>query len=221
MNTKPFTWSYSALSTFETCPRKYYHTKIKKDYPDLMGEAALAGVRVHKYMEDAVDGRNALPKEHANLQPIVDKVRAAPGTKLLEYKCGLTESLKPTTFFAKDVWLRCVIDYAAVTPDRARVLDWKTGKQKDDFDQLGLFAGAVLAKYPTVDVVDAGYVWLKDRAITRKTFHRKDIQEEVWQPMLTRVTRMRQSMDANEFNPRPSGLCRKYCPVRSCEFCGE
>lgn len=221
MNKKPFTWSYSSLTAFETCPRKYFHTKVKKDVEDKMGVEALHGVQVHKTMEDAVAGRKAVPTEHKHLQPLVDKIRSVPGKKLLEYKVGLTKSLKPTEFFAKDVWLRCVIDFGNLTPERLALMDYKTGKPKEDFDQLGLFAGAGFAMYPHIEVVDTAYLWLKNGTMTRKRFHREDVRDEVWQPMLGRVTRMEELINEGSFDPRPSGLCRKHCPVKQCEFCGE
>ena len=30
-----YTWSYSALSTFQQCPRKYYRIKVAKDIKEL------------------------------------------------------------------------------------------------------------------------------------------------------------------------------------------
>ena len=144
-----------------------------------------------------------------------------PGRKLLEYKIGLTKSLKPTGFFDKDVWLRCVVDYGNVLPTKVALLDWKTGKPKEDFDQLGLFAGAGFALYPHVETINTAYVWLKNGTMTTKSFHRDEIRDEVWTPMLHRVSRMEELIGEGKFDPRPSGLCRKHCPVKQCEFCGE
>lgn len=217
---KPFTWSYSALTAFETCPKRYYHTKVSKDTADPMGEAARAGLAMHKAMEDAANGVAALPGNYSHLKPIVDRVRAAPGERLVESRFGITDALQPTTFFAKDVWMRGVIDFGVVNGTKATILDWKTGKRKDDHDQLGLFAGTIFAHYPKVEIVKTGYVWLQSRETTQREFTRETIHEDVWHPMLVRVERMSKAIEAERFPARPSGLCRNYCPVRHCDHCG-
>ena len=61
----PIKWSYSSLSTFKQCPRKYYHTKVAKDVVEPMSQAMLYGNRVHKAAEEYV--RDGKPIEEAFL----------------------------------------------------------------------------------------------------------------------------------------------------------
>ena len=44
-------WSYSSLSTFKQCPKKYYHIKVAKDVEDKGNEATIYGNELHKAAE--------------------------------------------------------------------------------------------------------------------------------------------------------------------------
>jgi hypothetical protein len=225
MNPKPpavVPWSYSSLTAYETCPKRYYLTRIAKKVSEPQTEATIHGNDVHKSLEMAIKGERPLPPKHEQYQPIVEKVTQRPGQKLVEFKFGLTAGLKPTTFFAKDVWVRGVIDFGLLTPKSATALDWKTGKPKSDADQLKLFAGVMLQTYPYLDKVKTGYVWLAYNKMDTQTFSREEAPD-IWQDFSIRVHRMERSLKEDDFPPRPSGLCRAWCPVgRSlCEFCGK
>ena len=215
-------WSYSSLTAYETCPRRYKLTRLTKQVVEPQTEATLHGNEVHKSIELAVKGEKPLPEKHAQYQPIVDKVTSRPGKKLVEFKFGLTQGLRPTSFFAKDVWARGVIDFGLLNPKTAIALDWKTGKPKPDADQLKLFAGVMLATYPYLKEVKTGYVWLAHNKIDADTFT-QDHTPAIWQDFGARVHRMETSFKNDDFPPRPSGLCRAWCPVgrKLCEFCGK
>ena len=215
-------WSYSSLTSFETCPRRHYLTRITKQVVEPQTDALTFGNKVHKELELATKGEKPLSAGFQNYKPLVDKLRAAPGRKLIEYKFGLTRSFKPTGFFDKDVWVRGAIDYAAVTEQKATVLDHKTGKPKVDMDQLRLFAGAALKLFPQVEQVKTGYIWLGYNKVDSESFKRGD-EAEIWEDFSSRVIRMERALDKNDWPPKPSGLCRQWCHVGSklCEFCGK
>lgn len=118
-------WSYSYLQAFETCPKRFYHTKIAKDVIEPQTEALTHGNEVHKALELAVAENRPLPEKYKTYIPIVEAVKASPGIKKAEMKFGLTKSFAPTTFFAKDVWVRGVLDFTAINGKSATVLDWK------------------------------------------------------------------------------------------------
>lgn len=217
-------WSYSSLSAFEQCPRRFYLTRVTKQVTEPQTEATLWGNRVHKQLEDAVGKGAPLAPGFESFQPIVNKLRAFPGQKQTEVKFGLTKSLRPTTFFAKDVWVRGVRDLTLFHVDggTAIVGDYKTGKVKDDFDQCRLFAGTVFAERPHIDTVKTAYIWLAHDKITTETFHRSDAPA-IWQEFIPRVARMEKALADDRWPANPSGLCRQYCPVgrKNCVHCGR
>ena len=211
-------WSYSSLSAFESCQRRFYLTRIAKVVTEKQTQATIWVNLVHKALEDAVAGTKALAPNFTQYQPLVDKLRAVPGKRYTEGKFGLTNSFKPTSFFGKDVWFRGVIDLAIVTPKVAVVLDHKTGKVKSDGDQLKLFAAATFAQHPYVEKVKTGYIWLAHDKLTSETFTKDDVPM-IWQEFLPRVQRMEKALEADKWMPNPTGLCG-WCPVgkANCEF---
>lgn len=211
-------WSYSSLSAFETCPRRYHITRIAKLVKEPQTEATLWGNQVHKALEDAVAGTKGLAPNFTQYQPIVDRVRATGGKKFTEQKFGLTKTFKPTGFFNGDVWLRGVLDLTIVTPKVGIVLDYKTGKVKTDGDQLKLFAAASFAQHPYLEKVKTGYLWLANDKVTTKDFSKEDVPA-IWQEFLPRIQRMEKAQASDNWLPNPSGLCG-WCPVgkANCEF---
>jgi len=215
-------WSYSALGAFETCPRRYFLTKITKEVHEPQTEATLHGNAVHRALERAIKGEEMLPAKFARYQPIVQRCQRAPGEKLVEMKWAITNSFKPTAYFAPDVWCRGVVDFGVVREDRAAVVDWKTGKPRHDIDQLKLFAAAIFVVFPTVVRVSTGFAWLAGGAkMDTQTYTREQIPD-LWDVFLPRVARLESAVRRGDFPPRPSGLCKAHCPVTrsKCEFSG-
>ena len=119
METKP-TWSFSSIKTFNQCPKKYYHTKIAKDYKeDFNTKSILYGNLFHEAAEEYVGGKvETLDPRFDFTQSALDKLKSMEGEKLCEYKMGLTANLEPCGFFDKDVWFRGVSDLNIVKRER-------------------------------------------------------------------------------------------------------
>lgn len=215
-------WSYSSLNAFEQCPRRYYLTRIAKQVTEKQTEATLHGNTVHKAMEDAVNGKRALPATLVQYQPLVDKLRKAPGVKLVESRFALTKSLQPCDYWSDQVWVRGVLDYGVVNGAGATIIDYKTGKRKLDIDQLRMFALAGMAQWPAVQTVKTAYLWLQSKTLDQEVFTRAQ-KAEIHQEFAARVHRMEQAEKTGTWPPRPSGLCREWCPVGKslCEHCGK
>lgn len=218
MATNVVPWSYSSLSSYEQCPKRYKLTRLEKKVVEPQTEATIHGNEVHKALELATLGTKPLGEKYKQYIPIVERITARPGKRLVEFKFGLTKALKPTEFFGKDVWVRGVIDFGLLNPKVGVALDWKTGKPKSDADQLKLFAGVMLRTYPYLEQVKTGYVWLAYNKVDTQTFVQSDAPE-IWGEFASRVHRMETSFKNDDFPPRPSGLCG-WCPVgrENCEF---
>lgn len=216
-------WSFSSLTSFETCAKRYYHIKVAKDVLDVPGDAATWGQQVHKHLEDRALTGTVLPQSLAHLEAVISPVLSAPGEPLVEHQMAVTRDLKPTGWFAKDAWCRGIVDLGVVTPSgrSALLLDWKTGKRKPENDQLMLFAGLSFAHRPELMKVQTAFVWLKDGKVDKKQFVRDDVPA-IWQHFMPRVLRLERAYTEANFPPSPSGLCRKYCPVprSKCQFSG-
>jgi len=205
-------WSHSALNQFETCPRQYYLLRVSKQAKDVKGEAALWGDAVHKHLEARAKNGTPLPSYLNYLNPIVERILASPGEKIVEHKITITHDYSPTSWFAKDAWCRSIIDLGVVGETSATLLDWKTGKRKPDSDQMALFAGMAFVEYPNVEVIDTGFVWIKDKKVDRDRFTRSDVAA-IWGGFLPRIARLEHAFKTNNWPATPGGLCKKYCPV--------
>lgn len=217
-----FAWSYSSLSAFETCPRRYYLTKVAKEVSEPQTDATLYGNRVHKALEKYVGDGAPLPDTMKNLTAVGDRVKAMPGTKLVEMKVALTRNLTPTEYFAKDVWYRGVFDVAVKGPKSVIVLDYKTGKRKFDGDQMRLFAATAFATFKYPETVHTGYLWLKENKLDRETYTKADVPP-IWEEFSLRSRKIEIALETGKFPASPSGLCREWCPVGKsrCEHCGK
>ncbi len=214
-------WSYSALTAFETCPWRYYLTRISKAVSEQQTPATIEGNKLHKAFEYAVGGKTALPPEYTQHVPLVSKLRAAPGQRHTELKIALTSGLKPTGYWDDNVWVRCVIDLAIVRQKTGTLLDYKTGKRKLDSDQLKLFAVAGFANWPYLQKITTGYLWLKENKLDPEVFTPDDVPA-IARTFAERVFMMEQAQKNDEWPKHKSGLCREWCPVGrgNCEHCG-
>ena len=78
------TWSYSAATTFEKCPKQYYHLYVAKDVKtDPNQKHFLYGNEVHKAAELYVRDGVSLPEKFNMFQSILDKVKQIPGDIVL------------------------------------------------------------------------------------------------------------------------------------------
>lgn len=234
---KPFTWSYSSLSAFETCPRRFYETRIAKRVVEPQGAPLLLGNAAHKCLELRVDRGTPLPPTiqvtatdgttlqqstqgwEAIVKAVLRRVDAETET-VVERQIALDDRFIETDWFGSDTWVRGVIDLGLIRPRKALLLDWKTGKRKLDIDQLELFSALAMHAYPKLDVVHTGFVWLKSAKIDKEEYTRADIPK-IWDRFLPRVKRMKQAYAENVWPERPSGLCKRHCPVHNCIHNGE
>jgi hypothetical protein len=213
-------WSYSRLNNFETCPKQFYHLNVAKDVKQVQSDAMRYGSEVHKAIELRIAKGKDLPLHLKHLEPIVAKFANVKADVLVEQQLALNVNMAPTGWFDTDVWCRAIIDYAAVNGDHALVVDWKTGKMSDDFTQQKVAAAIFLMFFPNVNTVDMMYYWLKDKKHTVETLHREDIKH-VWTRLQKRIQKYTRAHTENEFPARPSGLCKKFCPVTACPHHGE
>lgn len=221
---KPFAWSYSALTSFETCPFRHQQTRINKSIIEPQTEAILWGNKVHKALEDYVKSRTPLPESVKMYEPIVERlVKKAHDSEAkieAEQKLALNKDLRQTRFFAKDVWVRGIVDVTLEKGNKVFVGDYKTGKRNPNSEQLMLSAAMVMQSRPWVEEVTNAFLWLKTNEVDSEKFTPDDLPS-IWSMFLPRVQRMEEAIAEGNFPKRESGLCRNWCPVHSCEFNGK
>lgn len=235
-----WSFSYSKLKNFETCPKRHYHIDfLAKDHPlkisEPENEELVAGKMIHDLLAQRIERGTPIPEFHAHvLEPWAQRVlnghknaaayRQATGASIfVERQYAIDKDFAPTPWFEKDAkiagkkppWYRGIADVLIVNGDVALYRDWKTGKIKDDPVQLALTAATVFAHHPKVQVVGAMFSWIYENEDSKIVIERGDLPK-IWSDVMPRIKALRHAHDTHTFPPKPGGLCAKYCPVHHC-----
>lgn len=220
--------SYSRLSTFESCERKFEYLYVLKSVQDSGSTATEYGTRVHSALETygkarvagddaAADGMRALDDETKKWYGLVDRIAAQPGDKLFEHQMAIRRDKTPCDWFDSDVWLRSIADVLVINGKKAWCFDWKTGKQKENPTQMQLFAAMTFLHFPDVEEVVTSFVWLVAGKTTNATYQRR-YADSLWLSIEPRLVAVQEAVDLGVFKAKPSGLC-PWCPAQ--DICAD
>jgi CRISPR/Cas system-associated exonuclease Cas4 (RecB family) len=68
-----YTWSYSALSEFTKCPKKYYEIRVAQNFVVIPSEKMIYGTEVHKALEDYVKDGKELAQNYLRFKVIIKR----------------------------------------------------------------------------------------------------------------------------------------------------
>ena len=219
-------WSYSSITLYDQCPKKYYHLRVAKDIKEPESEAMNYGKDLHLAAEEYIRDGKPLPAKYAYIQEMLDKLKALPGEKLCENKLAVKivdGKLTPCDFFDKNVWYRGIADLIILDRENkeARIIDYKTGKSAKyaDTKQLKLLAATVFTHYPEIKVIKAGLLFVVSKEFIKEeyTTHHRLAYFEHFKPL---VNQLESSISNNVWNPKRNFTCRKWCPVTTCPHNG-
>lgn len=214
---KKFAWSWSRLKNYRACPKRHYEIDLAKNIKEPQSEAVLWGNRFHDAMAKRIKGVPLTPEfSHYEKWPALIASYKAD----VECDMAVNESFQPTGWFADDTWLRVKIDARLVNGSFAMAFDWKTGKIEPEFEQLAITAQVIFSTYPEVEQVATAYIWAKYNDDTTKVYTRADMPE-LWARLLPEVKAMERASIEMNYPPKPSGLCKHYCPVTHCPYHGK
>jgi hypothetical protein len=203
--------SYSFLNTWSTCAHQAARRYIIKDLPKEPESPEMKwGNEVHKAMEWRLKGEAELTLE----MPYEPFAAALDGRGVKpEQMLGITSGGKPVDFWDGSTWLRGKLDAPVVDGPTALLLDWKTGKVREDPYELEIGALLLQAKHPKIKTIVGRYVWLKENRLgethdcsdTQRTFNFvHDTMDEV-----------EHAIKMEKFDKTPGPLCG-WCPVTDC-----
>ena len=177
-------------------------------------------------MEKRVEHGTPLPLDIQHLQKYADPYRAmkkVKGVKVLtEQQLTLNSDYELTGWFDYDAWVRSIADIIITGEKAVLFVDWKTNGRigDDNYVQLRLLAAMFSVAQPQYEEFHMEYRWLKHKGASTNLSLTKSEVAETWAELLPRVAIMEQAVKEENFPARPSGLCRKYCPVSSCPHHG-
>lgn len=226
MKTPP-AWSYSSITMFDQCPKKYYHLRVAKDIKEPESEAMLYGTAVHEAAELFMRDDTPVPAKYGFMVPLLEKLKSIPGEKHCELKMGIKKvdgRLAPCGFFDKDVWYRGIADLIIINHDKgeARVIDYKTGKSAKyaDTKQLALMAACVFTHFPEIKTVKSGLLFVVSDEFVKADYKAEtgfNIFSELDGVLVARET----AYETGVFNPKRNFSCKAWCPVLTCAHNGR
>lgn len=220
----PLQHTFSSLGMFETCPWRWYQVRHVKRWSDEMGEAARIGDQGHKALEARLKHGEPLPSGWNWLEPMASTVHQqivqAGMSMHIEQKVAINRNWQPCDYYAKDYMIRGKIDLLALGTDRAVVDDFKFGKRKLT-NQLKLYAGMIMTANPAIQKVKTQFLWVHEPQFNDSEYFSRADLPQIAQEFNGKIIQIEQAVTQNIFVKRPSGLCRKHCPVFDCEHNGR
>ena len=215
-------WSYSSISLFKQCPKKYYHLKVAKDYIEPQSQAMSYGTIVHKAAEKFVRDDVDIPEKFAYMRETIEHLKNKKGDKLCELRMAITQDATATTWMAKNVWLRSIADLIIKTGDKARIIDYKTGKSSRyaDTKQLDLLALCTFIHFPEVEKIRAALLFLVCNDLVTRSYTRSDMAGLMGE-WTANYSWLEKTYAENVWNAKPNFTCEQFCPVTTCAHNGR
>lgn len=221
-------WSFSWLMKYESCAHLLKLGKIDRlpEPPRPPDNPLERGNRVHKNLEDYVQGKTAVltnePRQISKFARHIDHLRDL-------FACGMATT-EEDWLFDRDweiterkgrtpIWLWAKLDASVWDPSQnlAIAVDYKTGKSQykaiEHVQQLQLYAAITALKFPDADRISAE-LWYLDESddnlphIKANTYTR----EEALRFIGRFDSRAQKMYDEKFFRPNPNMQTCRYCP---------
>lgn len=154
-------YSYTSFNCYQNCPKQFYYRYIAKSLPFVETEQMAWGKRVHTAFERRLKLKEALPPALAHLEPIPRAIESAP-RMIVEQTLIITREGRPGNKTNGFLSSRCDVGTFDEGYSLAYLIDWKTGKPREDDTELCFQAITLNCHYPTVRSVGGAYCWIKD-----------------------------------------------------------
>lgn len=224
--------SWSRVSDYLQCPRKFYLKYIEKGFPaeDVSKSIHLVkGAEMHKQMEQYVYAKiNGKPYEIPastacrDTFPMVDRIMSNLNQVWPERQVAVNSDWKQAEWFGKDVAWRSIWDFSGVNPGEALIIDWKTGKVQEygeeEPGQLHLSAAMAMDIYD-VERVTIFYAFIEHKLI-KPAGGMTLTRENDYQPIRQHFTQIYDKVNAETaWKPEVNQYCN-WCPAtkQQCQF---
>jgi hypothetical protein len=215
MSKTPPAWSYSSIKLFDLCHRKYESERVTKEVKYTDSDATIYGKELHLACEEYIRDGKPVPPRFEFVLPYLKKLNAIPGEKICELQVGLKKEdgrFVACDFKDPDVWFRGVADLVIIDGPKGWLVDYKTNKNARYADprQLALMAACLFAKYPDLERVKAGLLFVVSGDFIKSEYTR-DKAFEIFADLHGLLTQREMAYNTNVWNPKPNGLCKRFC----------
>ena len=206
-------YSYSFFNDLDNCPRKAQHRFVLRDVPKESSDAMAHGIHVHEAMEKRLKAfGSALPEDLAAYEPFA--LALEPHKPHVEAELAMTINGKGCGFWDKGAFLRGKVDVAVTKGETCLILDWKTGKPREEPLELEIFSLLIKCNNSDLQRFTGQYVWLKENRMGKQHVVSP---ARAWDYVKRRDEQVKAlERQGGEWPANKSGLC-PYCPVKTCE----
>ncbi len=186
-------YSFSKINTFFNCQKQFEYTYILKTEIDTNYETPTyfkRGRFIHQYIANRLNGGDGFIKKYVDI-PVEEKLVLTEAADIIlnneyitlsydfeitsvEQTINLDINLNPIG--VKDAFTGS-IDYFAIQDDLAIIVDWKSGKYRENprYDQLELYSIWIASRYKGVKEVDLVFSYIEHNVLSVKTIQIDEI----------------------------------------------
>lgn len=220
--------SFTKIQLYTQCPKQYLHKYIYKDTPKPPPSVHLEhGKRVDTDIENALKGL-PLPDDLAYLEPLLARFKATHYEVFPQRNIGLDGCLRPCDYFDNDqVKWRLKLDLVGLrktgkNTHGASVIDWKTGKIRQDSGQLGLYGAGVFCEWPFVAEVSTAYFFVDHKKASKTNTYKLHHFKQLWGYYQEQADTVEEAYRVGDWPAKESGLCRFCeCTPQQCSVRGK
>jgi CRISPR/Cas system-associated exonuclease Cas4 (RecB family) len=211
---QPLIFTYTMINTYDICPHQMYRRYVKKDLKFVETPEMRFGNEVHSAFEYRMGGK-PLPLNMQIWEPIASAI--ADRKPRTEQQLAIDDNGKPAEYEGKGTakpFFRGKNDLTLLNGTKALLLDIKTGKKREDPNELETNAMLIHAHNPHLTEIKGAYVWLKEGTIGQT--HELSDTQSTWARVNNKAEEIEDCMATNQWAKKKGPLCG-YCNVIDCE----
>jgi len=206
--------TFTLYHAFENCPHKAYHLYVAKTVPWVDTPEKVWGNYVHKGMEMRLRNGVELAEDLRAAEPFAATLVGLGVEIETELYIGMTEKGEHCTPRDDRVWFRGKIDVPIIQPPGAWLIDWKTGKPREEPFELETHALLLKCMHPELENIVGNFYWFQ----TGKPGLRYSLNyhARTFAKLQALRTEMEGYANSGHWPKRKNPLCG-WCDVMSCE----
>ena len=213
--------SFSSISNYLNCPRKFYEVNVTYAWRDA-SFATAKGEDIHGKIEKYINGTAEtldvpLDARLKGLMPRYRQMYADQGTEghdykvLVEQQYAVDENFQPCEWKSPKAILRGKVDFSIECPTNMSITDWKSGKMRTNSLQAHIY-GLLVRPLTSAANLTCSFDYL-DKGLG-DSYQITDKGLSITKQIVEKV------LEAKDFPERRNPLC-PWCPVKSCSYWKE
>ena len=210
--------TYTFYNDFENCPHKAFHKYVARDLPrEEKTPQQDFGNHVHDNLDRRLARGEDLPPDLAPVETLCRQLEGLPSEypQRTEFRLAFRADGTPCEWYGAGEWFRIKIDWHVRMPTHAWIIDWKTGKVREQPFELECASLALKIHYPQLEQIVGEYFWTQQwqSGVRYTLIH--------WPQTFAKLQKIRNEVEQydreGKWPKHKNPLCG-WCPVMNCKF---